>query len=193
MVSAEVGFLFYEQTFFDRFFVFGSLFGVLVGFDAIIRRNHIFAGVDRAQFVAVVRKNETKLQLRHAGKLFARFPDFFGAEAGNLNQNAIVRDRTDHRLADSKHVHPFSDHFDCLVEHSLVHFLVTAHQTDQERSAALNIEAKLNFFFRRPNRRDAECDQQHHKRTREHALSQPDFGCEIPTEQDEQADAGKKC
>src|SRR5213079_2479345 len=77
--------------------------------------------------------------------------------------------------------------------YSLVHFLVAAHQTNQERSAALDIEAQSDLLLRRINHRDAERDQQHHERGCENAFPHANVGREIPTEQNEQAEAAKKC
>ena len=60
------------------------------------------------------------------------------------------------------------------------------HEPDEKGSAALNIEAELNFLTRRPNRHDAEGNQQEHEQRREQPLPRPEIGREIPTEKDEQ-------
>src|SRR5207245_9170158 len=96
-------------------------------------------------------------------------------------------------FTDAASVHALSGHFDRLVEHSLVYLFIGAHQTNQKRCAALNIETELNFFFRRPDGCDANSDQQHHQRRRQQPFSQTDVSREIPAEKNEQSETVKKC
>src|SRR5437879_6086307 len=131
------------------------------------------------QAFAVVRKDKAKLEFRHPGKLFPHFLDLRGIETWNLDQDPVVPDWADNRFADAKNVDTFPNYLDRLVEHSLVHVLVAAHQADQKGRAALNIEAELNFFPRRRDRGDAERDQQHDQRGREQSFSSSDVSCEI--------------
>ena len=190
-IATEIGFLFDEQAFFARLFI--SFRRHFVNFDPILRRNNFLAAINRPQTFAVVRKNKAKLQLRHPRKLFTYLLNLRGIETGNLDQDPIVPDRTDNRFTDAENVHALPDHFDRLVEHSLVYFFIGAHQTNQKRCAALNIETELNFFFRRPDGGDAEGDEQHYQRRSQQPFSQTDVSREIPAEKNEQSETGKKC
>ena len=103
--------------------------------------------------------------------MFPRLLDFRRVEARNLNQNPIVTDGADDRLANAEVIDALSDHFDRLVEHSLVHFFVATHQANQERRAALDIEAELDLVSWRPDCGDAERHQQHDQCRGEQSLS----------------------
>src|SRR6266480_3303860 len=94
----------------------------------------------------------------------ARFLNLCGIEPRNLNENSIVPNRTDNWFARAKVIDPFANDFDGLVEHALVHFFVAALQPNKKGGAALNIEAECNLFLGRPDRHDAEDDEQDSQR-----------------------------
>ena len=125
--------------------------------------------------------------------MLARLLNFRGIETRNLDQNAIIPHWTDDWLAHAKIIDALTNHFDRLVEHSLVHIFVATHQANEERGAALNIETELNFLFRRPDRGNAKGDQQHDQGRGEQALSQSDVCGKVPTEKNQQPKTGKKC
>src|SRR5207237_10564894 len=87
-IASEVGFLFDEQAFLSRLFIFFRRH--LVNFDPIFRWNDFLPAINRSQTFAVVRKNRAKLELAYARKLFAPFLDLRGIETGDLNQDQIV-------------------------------------------------------------------------------------------------------
>src|SRR5262245_15884276 len=60
MVTAEICFLSDEQAFFDRLSALNLLFVCL---DAVFRRNHFLAVINRFQAFTIVRINEAKLYL----------------------------------------------------------------------------------------------------------------------------------
>ena len=62
-VASEVGFLFHQQTFHPRLFVFLRPQGV--GLDSVLRRNHVLARIDRAQMLPVIGINQAKFELGH--------------------------------------------------------------------------------------------------------------------------------
>ena len=64
MIAAEIGFLFHQHAFFERFSV--SLGLLLIGFDPVFRRNHFLSFVNRFQALAVVRIHESELKLGYA-------------------------------------------------------------------------------------------------------------------------------
>src|SRR5258708_16823760 len=158
VVSRQIWFLVDQQ-----FFFFGRVLTrfELVLNNSIARRNYILTHIDLADQFRILRMDQGEFQFRHPRQLFARLMNLRRVETGDLYQNAIVPDWTDDRLANATIVDSFTDEFDRLVEHSFVNFFVSAHQANQERGAALNIESELNFFFRRPDHCDAERDEQH--------------------------------
>ena len=105
---------------------------MLVDLDAIIRRNDFLPLVDLFQPLAVVRINQAELELGHARKLIARFLNLRRIEARNLDENAIVTDRSDDRFAAAEIIDALADDFDRLVEHRLGDLFVAFHQADQE-------------------------------------------------------------
>src|SRR5437879_9743041 len=129
--------------------------------------------------------DQRKLKLCHARELIARFLNLGGVEAWDLDKDAVAPHRADHRLAAAKIIDPLTDHFDCLIEHGARDLLFSRNQADEERSAALNIEAKLNFFLRRPDRDKAESDQQRHQYHRQQSLPRPEVGGKIPPEKNQ--------
>src|SRR5260370_11174370 len=190
VVSRQIWFLVDQQ-----FFFFGRVLTrfELVLNNSIARRNYILTRIDLADQFRILRMDQGEFQFRHARKLFARLLNLRRVETGDLYQNAIVPDRTDDRLADAKIIDSFTDHFDCLVEHSLVHVLVASDKANEERSAALNIETELDLLLRRPDPRDAERSQQLTQRGPCNQFPQPNVGGEIPAQQNQQTEPCKKC
>src|SRR5438477_6318378 len=137
--------------------------------------------------------DERKLELCHARELVARFLNFGSVEAGDLDQDAVVANRTDDRLVTTKIVHTLTNDLDGLIQHRACDLLLSRNQTDQKGGAALDIETKLNFFLRRPDGRDTERNQQYHQRAGERSLTRPKVCGEIPPEKDQQTQAGEKC
>src|SRR5713101_3234653 len=103
---------------------------MFIDFDAVIWRDHFLSFVDRFQPLTVVRINETKFEFGHARELITRFLNLGGIEPGNLDKNPIAADRTDDWFADAEVIDPFANDFDGLVEHTLIHHLVPAHEPD---------------------------------------------------------------
>ncbi len=64
MLATEVGLLFDQEPLLPRLFAFLSV--GLVGLDLVFRRDHLGAGIDRLKARAVVRVNQTELELRYA-------------------------------------------------------------------------------------------------------------------------------
>src|SRR5881392_1115625 len=100
-------------------------------------------------------KEVNKGMLDQAVEVIRKRVDYFGA-----SEPIIVPNRTDNWFARAKVIDPFANDFDGLVEHALVHFFVAALQPNEKGGAALNIEAECNLFLRRPDRHDAEDDEQ---------------------------------
>ena len=81
-----------------------------------------------------------------------------------MDKNSIIPDRTNNRFARAKVIDPFANDFDSLVEHGFGHVLIPFHQTNEEGGAALNVEAERDLFLGRPDRDDAEHDEQNGQR-----------------------------
>ena len=143
-VASEVGLLFHKQAFHPRLLVF--LRAQRVCLDAVLRRNHFLSRIDRAQAFPVIRINKAEFELGHARKLIARFLDLRGIEPRNLDENTIVADRTDDRLATAKIIDAFANDFDRLLEHRFGDILFSLHQADEKGSATLNIQAERDFL-----------------------------------------------
>jgi hypothetical protein len=166
---------------------------MFVNLDAVIRWDHLLAGIDRAQSLAGIWVNKTELELRHARQLIARFLNLSRVETGNLDQNPIAADRTNNWLPSTKVIDALANDLDCLVEHAFIDRLVSANEPDEKRSAALNIETERDLFLRRPDRDDAERHEQEHQRGCKQAFPQALVGREIPPEEDEQDESNEKC
>ena len=189
--TAEVGLLFHKQAFDSRLFV--SFRAHRIGFDAVLRRDDVFALVDPGQFVAVVGIDETELELGHTRKLVARLLNRRGIEPRNLDEDTIVADRADDRLPTAEIIDPFADHLHRLLLHSLGYFLFAFHHPNEKGGAALDIETERDLFFGRPDCGDAHGDKRHHQRPGDQPFARSEIGREIPTEQNEQAEAKEKC
>jgi hypothetical protein len=100
----------------------------------------------------------------------------------------------DNWLADPKFVHPLPDDLDGLLKIGFRQRSVALgrHEPNEEGSASLNIKTELNLFPRRPDRHDAENDEQHHEQGGEEALSRAVVGREIPPEENEQNQPDKE-
>ena len=124
----------------------------------------MFSFVDLPQSFTVIGINQAELQLRNPRELVARFLDLGRVESWDLHQDAVVRDGTDYRLADSKRVNTLANDLDRLVKHALSDFFVATFQPNQEGSAALNVQAKRDLLLWRPDRDNAGNDKQQHER-----------------------------
>jgi hypothetical protein len=180
MLPGEICFLFYKQSLLPWLLVFFC--GDLVNFDPVVRRDHFFAGINRAQAITIVRINHPKLEFRHARKLIARFLNLRCVESRNLDQNSIAADRADNWFASTEVIDAFANDLDCLVEHPLGHFFIATLQPDKKGGAALNIEAERDLLLRRPDRDNAGDDKHQHERHGQQPFPRPLIGGEIPPE-----------
>ena len=160
----------------------------IVGLDPVFRRNNLGPGIDRPEPFAVVGIDETKLQFCHSRQLTPRFLNLPGIEAGNLDQDPICSDRADNRLAASEVIHAFPDDFDRLVEHSFSECPILTFQSNEERSAAFDVEPESHFLLHRPDAPKTKDDQQRDERGGEQPLAQPEVGGEVPAKEDQQAE-----
>src|SRR5438046_8835376 len=133
---------------------------MFVNFDAVLRRDHFLAGIDRAQPFAAIRINQAKLELGHARELIPCFLNFCGVESRNLDENSIAPDRTDDRFASAEVIDAFANDLDCLVEHGFIDRLIARNEPDEKGSSALDIETERDLFLRLPDRDDAEPNEQ---------------------------------
>src|SRR5205085_3674682 len=128
-IASQIGFLFYEQTFFDRFSVLTLMF---VSFNPEFWWNDLLSLVDLAQSFAVVGIHHTKLEFRHARELISGFLNLRSVKAWNLDKNAIGADRTDNRFASAKIIYALPNYLDGLLKHSFRDWLVARHKSDQK-------------------------------------------------------------
>jgi hypothetical protein len=144
--------------------------------------------------LAVVRINQSKLELRDSRELLSRLDDLGRIQPRNLHQDPIGPDRTNDGLAAAEIIDALANHLDGLVEIRFRQSSVALgwHKPDEEGSAALNIEAELNFFARGPDRHDAENDEQHHEQGGDEPFSRSVVGREIPPEENEQNQPDKE-
>ena len=170
--------------------------------DAVAGRNDLGTGFDGMDEVIALRMHQAELEFRDFLQLLARLLDFRGVEPGNLHKDPVLALRRDHRLADAELVHALVDDSHRLFDHALVNFPVAfLDEADQERRAALQIEAKLQFatldhlarcvldVIRRIRGKQAKAREEQRENRAEDALARAKLGGEIPSEEDQQDEA----
>ncbi len=98
-ITGQVGFLFYRQSFLDRFFSLALMF---MSFDSLTPAE---LPVSPGRFRVIARRYPNKpcgTRLSLPGTAHRVLPNLGGVETWNLDQNPIAPDRTDYRFADSK-------------------------------------------------------------------------------------------
>ena len=114
-------------------------------------------------------------------------------EAGDLHQDAVTPLRGDDRLADSVLIHALADDFHGLLQQVWGDAIFCRrHQSDQERSAALQIQSQADFFVWRNDLLDAKRGEQHRQHQAEPAFPRREVAGKIPAEEDKQKQAESK-
>ena len=209
VITAEIGFLFDQQPFFARLFVF--LAPHRIRLDAIVRWNHFLALIDLGQSVSVIRINQTKLELGHLRKLVARFLDFSCIKTRNLDKDPVGSLWGDDRLANAELVDAFANCFDRLIDHRFGDRALVSvgtgrrFQSNQEGSATLQVETEVNFSrtndrsvrtflverrICRGKTKGRDRDRQNRSQNSPNPLA---VGSKIPAEQNQQPNACEKC
>ena len=185
-VTGEVGALFDQQA--HSLFLAFNHFGILL--DDITGRKDPLSGVNLCQDGVALRVNKGELEFRHALELLAGPGKLFRVEPGNLDQDAVAALGGNDWFAHPELVHAFADDLDSLVEGRRGDFLpVLADQTEEERSATLQVETETDFLLRRYDRFETESKEQDGEDEPDHPLAEREVGEEIPDEQAQQEQA----
>ena len=114
------------------------------------------AGFDALHAGAASIVHDGKLQFRHALELGFCLLGLFVVQTSDLNKDAILALRRNDRLADSVLIHALADDLHGLVEKVRRDAIFRLrHQTDQERSASLQVQTETNLLLRRNDLLDA--------------------------------------
>src|SRR5436189_2521601 len=154
MFAAEIGFLLHQETFFDLLLAFVGM--RFVNLDLVFRWDHFRPGIVPLEALAAIGINEAEFELGYPRELLAGLLDFLRTQTRDLDQDPIFPDRADNRFAAAEIVDAFPDDFHGLFEQLRRDLLISAHEPDQEGSAALDVEAELDLLFGRINRLQAE-------------------------------------
>ena len=179
-ITGEVGALFDQQA--HSLFLAFDHFGIL--FDDISGRKDPLSGVNLRQDGVALRVNEGEFEFRHALELFFGLGELLRVEPGNLDQDAVAALGGNDWFAHPELVHAFADDLDGLVECRRGDFLpVLADQTEEERSATLQVETETDFLLRRYDRFETESKEQDGEDEPDHPLAEREVGEEIPDKQ----------